>query len=404
MIPVTTTIPLALQKAIRVLLEQPLLLEGTEGFREVIAWRSEVSQFFRGVAGWMVLTGPSVVRLVAPPAFAEAGRALEELHSVKASALLAWILWFHEYLGLRLGEARQFSLSELAAQIEDQSGLVMTSLEHRRALVQAVRALEHLGAMRLLDANTSDWEDAKERAESARSSESAESSRNAGSSASSGGSAGALLEFTAGAAYLISQPVLPSVTALQRAVRALLTGPALHRAQDSAAFSALQDDAELERGMLAQLERTLGWTLEIQPDYALLLRGGVTKGLAKRFTPGRGVVQSAGLLLLNTLRLEVQAQRLTVTDGRLRLTHNQLYALLDQVRADYRDKWGQQANTSTEKLLRAILEEWCSWGAAQQEGEFWWLEALLSRFEAYYHDPTQPPVERAAGKRRRKNS
>ncbi len=373
--------PPALQHAVRVLLEQPLLLEGADGFKEVIAWRAEVSQFFARVAGWTVLTGPNALRLVAPPAFPEAGRALELLHSVKASAFLAWILWYHEYLGLRLGEARQFSLSELAAQIENQSGLAMTSLEHRRALVQAVRALEALGAMRLLDASTGEWEDAKE-----------------------GGHAGALLEFTAGAAYLISQPAVQQITPLQRAVRALLTGPALHRALDPEAFSALLEDSDLERGVTAHLEQTLSWTLEIQADYALLLRGGVTRGLAKRFTPGRGVVQGAGLLLLNSIRTEVQAGRLRSDNGRLRLTQNQLYALLDQVRALRRDKWGQQAATSTEKLLREILEDWCSWGAASQDGEFWWLEALLSRFDAFYFDPEKPPIERGAGKRRRKSN
>jgi hypothetical protein len=256
----------------------------------------------------------------------------------------------------------------------------MTSLEHRRALVQAVRTLEILGAMRLLDASTNEWEDAKE------------------------GHAGALLEFTAGAAYLISQPVVQLVTPLQRAIQALLTGPALHRSLDPEAFAALLADADSDRGIGQYVERTLGWTLEIQADYGLLLRGGITRGLAKRFTPGRGVVSSAGLLLLNTIRAEVQAGRLQSQTGRVRLTQNQLYAYLDQVRATHRDKWGQQAATSTDKILREILDDWLSWGAVRQEGEFWWLEAILSRFEAYYFDPDKPIIERAAGKRRRKSA
>ena len=367
----------ALQAAIRVLLEQPLLLEGMDGFKDVIAWRAEVSRFFSHVAGWSVLTGPNAVRLFAPPAFPEGGRALEALRSVKASVFLAWILWFHEYLGLRLGEARQFSLSELAAQIENQSRLPMTSLEHRRALVQAVYALETLGAIRLLDASTEAWEGGQE------------------------GHAGALLEFTAGAAYLISQPTVLLATPLQQAIRALLTGPALHRSLDPDGFAALLHDNQLENGVSAYLEQALGWTLEIQPDYALLLRGGVTRGLAKRFTPGRGVVQSAGLLLINAIRAEPD---LRLEDGRLRLTQNQLYALLDGVRSTYREKWGQQANTSSDKILREILEDWCLWGAAQLDGDFYVLEAILSRFEAHYFDPDKPLLERAGGKRRRKQT
>ena len=371
----------ALRDAVRTLLEQPLLLEGSDGFRDVIAWRLELQRFFARMAAWPVLSGANALRLVAAPAFFEGGRALEGLRNASAPAMLAWTLWYHEYLGLRLGEPRQFSLSELASQIETHSGLTMTNLEHRRAVVQAVRTLETLGAMRVLDDNTQDWEGA-DHAEAG----------------------GALLEFTAGAAYLISVPqaTLPP-TPLQRAVRALLTGPALHRALDPQAFAALEQDLGLEAGLLSELETTLGWTLEVQRDYALLLRGGVTRGLAERFAPGRSVIEAAGLLLLNALRDEVAQGRVTPdVSGRLLVTRNQLYALLDAVRATHRDKWGQQGTASTEKLLREILGDWRGWGTAVEIGEFWQLEALLSRFQAYYHDPSQPPLERAAGRRRRK--
>ena len=371
----------ALQLAVRALLEQPLLLAGSEGFKEAIAWRLELQHFFARMAAWPVLSGVNALRLVAAPAFFEGGRALEGLRSASAPAMLAWTLWYHEYLGLRLGEPRQFSLSELASQIETHSGLSMTNLEYRRAVVQAVRTLETLGAMRVLDDNTQDWE-GKDSAETG----------------------GALLEFTAGTAYLMSvpQPTLPP-TPLQRAVRALLTGPALHRALDPAAFAALEGDLEHESGLLTELEQTLGWSLELHSDYALLLRGGVTRGLAQRFAPGRGVIQAAGLLLLNALRDEVAASVISVdSSGCLLVTRNQLYALLDAVRAENRDKWGQQGSASTEKLLREILADWRGWGAASEIGEFWRLEALLGRFYAYYHDPDQPPLERAAGRRRRK--
>ena len=107
--------------------------------------------------------------------------------------------------------------------------------------------------------------------------------------------------------------------------------------------------------------------------------------------------------LERALRDEVAQGRVTAdASGRLLVTRNQLYALLDAVRATHRDKWGQQGSSSTEKLLREILSDWRGWGAAVEIGEFWQLEALLSRFHAYYHDPSQPPLERAAGRRRRK--
>ena len=379
------TVQPGLQSSVRALLEQPILLEGVDGFREAMAWRMELRRFFERVAGWSVLTGPGALRLVAAPAFAEAGRAFSGLRSPQAAAFVAWTLWYHEYLGLRLGDAKQFSLSELSHQIETHSKCSMTSLDHRRALVQAVRSLEALGAMRLLDDETEDWENAR--------------------GGIAGEHGGALLEFTSGAAYLISSPPEIPVVALQRAVRALLTGPAFHRSHDPEAFAALEHDAELEDGVLAELEMTLGWTLEVQREYALLLRSGQPRGLAKRWNPGRSVVEAAGLLLVNAVREEVGAERSSVdATGSVRVTRNRLYSLLDAVRATYRDRWGQQANLSTEKILREILEDWTLWGACKIDGEFVTLEPVLSRFEAFYFDPNKPMLERAAGRRRRRKS
>ena len=66
-----------LQSSVRSLLEQPILLEGSDGFREAMAWRMELRRFFERVAGWSVLTGPGALRLVAAPAFAGAAVGIE---------------------------------------------------------------------------------------------------------------------------------------------------------------------------------------------------------------------------------------------------------------------------------------------------------------------------------------
>jgi hypothetical protein len=371
------------------LLETPVLLEGFDGYREASAWRVNLGRFFAHAAGWVVQSGPGALRLAAGPAFFEGGRAFAGLKTARAAAMLAWVLWFHEYLGLRLGEPKQFSLSELAVSIEAQSGLSMTEYISRRALVQAVRSLEDLGAMRVLDADTDSWE---------------------GGSEDGGG--GALLEFTAGAAYLISNPPRLEPSALQRAVRALLTGPAFHRASDPEAFAALERDAQHEGGLITELERVLDWFLELHTDSALLLRGGVPRGLASRWSPGRSVTEAAGLMLVNALRDEVQAGTLEPDGfGRVRLTRNRLYASLDAVRETNRAHWGEQGKLSASKLLREILEDWRVWGTATfeggtpeggLEGEFVTLEPSLARFEAFYLDPDRPALERAAGRKRRR--
>ncbi len=353
------TAPGALQQALRVLLETPLLQEDVDGFREVYAWRLEVRAWFARVAGWPVQVGPGVVRLVAAPEKSEGGRAFGSLTTARACAMLAWTLWFHEYLGLRPGEARQFSLSELSGAIAEPSGLDFSELTSRRALVQAVRALGELGALRLLDDQTQGWE---------------------------GGAAqaGALLEFTAGAAYLISSPPELPPTPAQRAARALLIGPALLRADDPGAYAALEDGA-----LRHELEETLGWALELHPSYATLLRGGQVRGQAARWSPGRSVVSAAALLLLGALRAEVEAGRL-VPDAasRLRVSHNKLYGLLDAVRAEHRTRWGEGGKTGTERLLRDILALWRSWGGLTDldDPSGVTIEPHLARFEAGYRE------------------
>ena len=106
-------VPAALTQAARRLLDSPLLTEGMEGFRETYAWRSELRSFYARTAALSVQVGPGVLRLVLPPPHPEGGRAWSGLKSSRAAALVAWVLWYHEYLGVRLGEVRQFSLAGL---------------------------------------------------------------------------------------------------------------------------------------------------------------------------------------------------------------------------------------------------------------------------------------------------
>jgi hypothetical protein len=50
------TVQPGLQNSVRGLLEQPILLEGSDGFREAMTWRMELRRFFERIAGWSVLT------------------------------------------------------------------------------------------------------------------------------------------------------------------------------------------------------------------------------------------------------------------------------------------------------------------------------------------------------------
>ncbi len=363
-----STVPTALTQAARTLLGTPLLIDGMDGFRETYAWRTELRAFFARTAALSVQIGPGVLRLALPPPFPEGGRAWNGLRSPRAAALVVWVLWYHEYLGVRLGEVAQFSLSELAAAISANPGvgdLDFSVLADRRALLQAVRTLAEVGALRVLDEDTTGWE---------------------GSADEGLPEGGALLEFTTAAPYLISLPLPMPVTAAQRAVRALLCGPALTRAQDAGAFAVLADPETVPE--LLEMERTLGWTLDVHGPYALLLREGVTHGLASRWMPGRSVPGAAALLLLRAIRAEVEAGRLTPdAHGRLTLSQTRLYTLFNGVRTDFRSRWGEQGKQSGEKLLSGVLQQWREWGGvARMDADSLTLEPHLARFDAGYED------------------
>jgi hypothetical protein len=374
----------ALSSAIQTLLETPLLLEGMDGFREVWNWRIEAVRWFKETTAWQVQTGPGVMRLVATGELFDAGRALDGLKTARASSMLAWVLWYHEFLGLRLGEPKQFTLSELAKQIESSSKLSFSDIQNRRALVQAVRTLEELGGMRVLDEQTQAWE----------------------GEPSSGG---ALLEFTAGAAYLISSPPELPASDQQRAARALLIGPVFNRVDDPQAFSTLETS-----NLADALEATLGWQLEVNVQFASLLRTGNTRGLAKRWTPGRSVTEAAALLVLEAIRTELQTQpqseRLELSrsslqpdeHGQIRLTQNRFYELLDLVRNQYRNFWGEQGKQlGTARMQTQILELWRSWDLARLEGEFITLKPGLARFTASYEDRILERPRKARGTKAR---
>lgn len=360
-------VPAAFTAAVRSLLDTPLLTEGMDGFRETYAWRLELRAFYARVAALNVQSGPGVLRLVLPPPFPEGGRIWEGMRTAHAAAFVAWVLWYHEFLGVQPGEVRQFSLAELAAAISghpEAPELDFSLRPQRLALLQAVRALHDLGVLTIVDEAAQSWESGDGEA---------------------GGSGGALLEFTAAAPYLISRLPEPVASPPQRAVRALLCGPALTRAQDPEAF------AELGAPLLEDLVRTLGWSLSVNAEYATLHREGLVHGQGRRWTPGRSAVSTVALLLLQAVQREVREERMVPGEhGRLTVTKVRLYGLLDQVRSLHRSRWGTLGQESTDRLLEGVLAEWRTWGGvATSEAMLVSLEPHLARFAPAYESEAE---------------
>lgn len=351
---------LTFQQALRQVLQQPLLVEGMEQFKETHAWRHALTTWFAEQCAWTLQSGPGVLRLVAAPEVPEGGRAFDGLKNPMACAMFVWILWFHEYLGLRVGEVRQFSLAELSEVLESQASLDFSELSLRRALIQAIREHTRMGTLILLDQETDAW-------------------------VTDTSQAGALLEFSLAATYLISSSPQAAPSPEQRARRALLVGPALLKSQDPEAYAAFTPALQEE------LEETLGWAMESHPTYMCLLRNWVTHGNAERLNPGRSALEAAALMLLEQLRTEVLEGRLTPNlHQELHVSRMRLYVLMDQVREKHKHLWGEWGKNNTHKMLAEILQLWTQWGGCQAEAHVVVLQPHLGRFEASYSSYNTP--------------
>jgi len=361
----------------RALLETPLMSEGHEDFRETWKWRRELRKVFSDLTGWTVQISPGVLRLCGQAPFPDAGRAgSEELDSPRAASMFAWTLWYHESLG-RVSELHQFTLEELAGAITQASGTDFLKSTDRQALTRALKALTALGAVQLIDAGDDAW---------------LEGRGPEGQAPLPGTVGGKLFEFTVLAAYLISPAPPDSPTDLQRAYRALLTGPALSRARDPQAYLALDATA------CRQIESVFGWSTDQQGDYAALLRDAQPRRSAHHVPQGRSAGSAAALLLTEAVRAEQATGRLgRDTQGRVLISGGELYGLMDTVREQYRAHWGQFGLKSTETLLGETLDRWRALGALSDwpgSPDGYALEPHLARVRAAYPDP-QPSEKRS---------
>ncbi len=352
-----------LVEALRILIERPLLQEGDEGFLTAWPWRRELQTFFAERAGWVLQFGPGVLRLNAHAPFPEGGRAMDGLQHPQDAALLAWALWYHESLEVLVGEARQFSLEEMAQAISEQASIDFTVYRNRQSLKRALGQLSELGGLRVIDGGAGSWEDGQ------------------------GEEGGELLEFTPGVAYLIApSPPRPDVPPAVRATRALLVGPALSRARDEEAYLALGPELQ------DQLEDALDWVLDLQGDHAALMMDTQSREGVRRLTLGRSARSSAAMLLIEAIR---QERRLPTggpplgqdLHGRVQISPGRLYALMDRVREEHRARWGQFGLKDTARILQDVLDQWRQLGGIDDWHETpggILIEAHLARYDSSY--------------------
>jgi hypothetical protein len=150
-------------------------------------------------------------------------------------------------------------------------------------------------------------------------------------------------------------PLAIEIPPLVRAWRTLLLGPALLRFDDPEAFLALTKQTER---IQEELGATFGWSLELNRDYACVVRGGGISLGAGAAISFNGAFDQILLLLCGKFREQVQAKQWTPDSyGCIAMTHWQILPLFSDLRQRYGLHWGATVqNISAEKLLEEVYQ------------------------------------------------
>lgn len=162
-------------------------------------------------------------------------------------------------------------------------------------------------------------------------------------------------------ANIFSASLLPSikekVSPLKRAWRALLIGPYLLKFDDPDAFSALLEKGEEIR---REVDATFGWFLEINHDYACIIRDRESSPMATGsiLLNKKVALDQLVLLLCTAIREQVSAGALHPDYyGRISTTVSDLLDLLTCLREQYGAYWGKVMQEKGDKeLLSEMLK------------------------------------------------
>jgi hypothetical protein len=332
-----------------------------EAFRLVKGHIKLLEQWHEQHTGWRIQRGSNFFRLerhlhLALPVFLD-----EKLKEARDFACLTWILWFAEKRHLAgSGRHQQFLLSELTEEIQQQTRqskqreLDIRNVQDRYSMRRALEYLVNQGCLQVLEGEIKKWAETIEAEQHevlyeftplAHSLIEALNARRVAALYST-------LQQAGGAASPLSA-FASEIPPLTRAWRCLLLGPALLRYDDDAAFATLSAQAEQ---VSEELGAAFGWSLELNRDYACIVRGGGISIGAGPTISFQGAFDQMLLLLCGQFREQVQ-QGLWLPDayGCVQTTRWDLLPLFNTLRQSYGSYWGATVrDASAESLLDEI--------------------------------------------------
>lgn len=387
-----------------------------ETYRLVRAHLGALERWHEQHTGWRIQRGPGFFRLErhlyrVAPVYLD-----DKLKRARDFVCLTWLLWFAEKRHLDGGgRNQQFLLSQLADELQQQSketadtgrALDFRNQQDRYSMWRALDYLTRLGGLQTLEGEVKKW---------------------AEDSAQQDGEV--LYEFTPVAHSLIEalnmervtamatllneqgeqlptpgvlSPLAQRLPAILRAWRALLLGPALLRYDDPVAFAALREEAEQVSN---ELSRSFGWLLELNDDYACVVRGSSLSAGAGPALTLNGAHDQMLLLLCTALRQQVE-QGTWAPDsyGCLHLSHWDITPLFNDLRLRYSSYWGASVRESKgAELLEEIYRRMRLLGLLRgpdAQGRLLILPTV-ARYSVSYSQ--EPPEERAKTAPTRKDS
>lgn len=401
------------------LLDRPLILAGLdrEAFARIVRCEAELQDWFHYYPGWHIERTRDMVRLIRQPAALRPQLGLPGLRGQLDYLLLALVLHLAEVGAARGGDAgstgNRFLLSlladEVATLVRSRYGTTafdLADLNHRRALVRVMQALDGLGAVVRLDGSAHEW------AERAASADGLYAfTEVAGSLAvarptqptvvaaavplTTATAVGGAAPLAAPAAASLALPVDRLIDVEQRAWRALLLGPALFAIDDEPALAAL---TARRVSYARDIAEYFGWRLDVRQGMARIVRDSRAQDapgvmLSPRYRSEYGPV----LLLCGAMQDMVGRGEVTpAPDGGVRISYSRLTDILLTQRATHRALYaGGLGECSGQQLLErvtALMQENGMLRGPDALGDIW-LSPLCALYRGSFRTDEPTPEE-----------